>query len=180
MLALGPRLLSRALGILPLLPAVPSLGHDAPYGHGDPPEPGNTAPRGLGSSEVSMGIPMDCGPRSQLVTTALGAGGMQERGMQDMHGRSGLGSLMPAGLQVVTTTKQLWWWGWTQISQDFLASGASPVEADGRRVWVWGANTAFIVVISRGAPSLGVPHVRDAVGAAGNVPMGGESTELAG
>lgn len=91
MLALGPRLLSRALGILPLLPAVPSLGHDAPYGHGDPPEPGNTAPRGLGSSEVSTGIPMDCGPRSQLVTTALGAGGMQERGMQDMHGREWAG-----------------------------------------------------------------------------------------
>ncbi|KAF4792565.1 FERM domain-containing protein 5-like protein [Turdus rufiventris] len=34
-LALGPRLLSRALGILPLLPASPGLGH-----HGDPSEPG--------------------------------------------------------------------------------------------------------------------------------------------
>ncbi|KAJ7417610.1 FERM domain-containing protein 5-like protein [Pitangus sulphuratus] len=39
-LALGPRLLSRALGILPLLPAVPSLGPDAPQGPGDAPVPG--------------------------------------------------------------------------------------------------------------------------------------------
>lgn len=70
---------------------------------------------------------------------------------------SGLESLMPAGLQVVNTTKQLWWWGWTQISQDFLASDASPVEADGRRVWVWGASTALIVVMSRGTPSVGPP-----------------------
>uniref|UniRef100_A0A8C3RDQ8 FERM domain containing 5 n=1 Tax=Cyanoderma ruficeps TaxID=181631 RepID=A0A8C3RDQ8_9PASS len=37
-LALGPRLLSRALGILPLLPAGPSPGHRGPCG--DRPEPG--------------------------------------------------------------------------------------------------------------------------------------------
>lgn len=59
-LALGPRLLSRALGILPLLPAVPSLGHDAP-GPGDPPEPGNAAPGGLGSPGASTGLPMHRG-----------------------------------------------------------------------------------------------------------------------
>ncbi|NWI82585.1 FRMD5 protein, partial [Dryoscopus gambensis] len=83
----GPRLSSvprtrrRAVHIS-IMEAVPSLGHDAPYGHGDPPEPGNAAPRGLGSSEVSTGLPVDFGPLSQLVTTALGAGGMQECGMQ--------------------------------------------------------------------------------------------------
>lgn len=46
-LALGPRLLSRALGILPLLPA----------GHGDPPEPGNAAPRGWDLLECPRGSP---------------------------------------------------------------------------------------------------------------------------
>ncbi|NXQ93838.1 FRMD5 protein, partial [Sagittarius serpentarius] len=39
-LALGPRLLARALGALPLLPALPGLGHDAPHGPGDAPAPG--------------------------------------------------------------------------------------------------------------------------------------------
>lgn len=52
-LALGPRLLSRALGILPLLPAAPGL--DRPCGPGHPPEPGNAARSG--GSWSSTGLP---------------------------------------------------------------------------------------------------------------------------
>lgn len=49
-LALGPRLLARALGALPLLPALPGLSHDAPHSAGDAPVPGNAAPPGCAGS----------------------------------------------------------------------------------------------------------------------------------
>lgn len=52
---------------------------------------------------------------------------------------SGLGSPMLAGLSVIITTKQLQFWGWTQLSPDFLAFYVSPMtQTDGREAWVWG------------------------------------------
>lgn len=110
-LALGPRLLSRALGILPLLPAGP----------GDRPEPGNAVPRGLGSSGVSS---RDWGSRGQLVTPAREQVGCRNVGCRNVGCRkcvagSGLEVSEAVWAQVALTTEQLCCWGWTQISRIF-------------------------------------------------------------
>lgn len=58
---------------------------------------------------------------------------------------SGLGSPMLAGLSVIITTKQLQFWGWTQLSPDFLAFYVSPMtQTDGRKAWVWGGGAASL------------------------------------
>lgn len=71
---------------------------------------------------------------------------------------SGLGSPMLAGLSVIITTKQLQFWGWTQLSPDFLAFYVSPMtQTDGRKAWVWGGGGSIIAVMSRGPPDIGCP-----------------------